>query len=325
MTSLSNARPVGAAPSHPLLGVACGAGAGALWGLVFLAPALVKDFDPLQLSIGRYLCYGLLAALMLAPRWRQVATSLSRSHWFTLSWLALTGNIVYYILLSSAVQLGGIAMTSLVIGFLPVAVTVIGSRDTGAAPFKALVPSLLLSGAGALCIGWEALAASNAAAPGSSGLGLVCAVGALASWTAFAVGNARALKRMHVVSGHDWSLLTGIVTGAQSLLLLPLALLLATTQHDAHQWVRFASVSLALALVASIAGNALWNRMSRLLPLTVVGQMILFETVFALVYGLAWERRLPSVYETLALIFVVSSVLACLAAHRSLPDKRELA
>lgn len=325
MTTISNARPAGAATSHPFLGVACGAGAGALWGLVFLAPALVRDFDPLQLSIGRYLCYGFLAALMLAPRWRQVSTSLSRSHWFTLSWLALAGNIVYYILLSSAVQLGGIAMTSLVIGFLPVAVTVIGSRDTGAAPFKALVPSLLLSGAGALCIGWEALATSNAAAPVASGLGLVCAVGALASWTAFAVGNARALKRVHGVSGHDWSLLTGIVTGAQSLLLLPLALFLATTHHDAHQWLRFALVSLTLALVASIAGNALWNRMSRLLPLTVVGQMILFETVFALVYGLAWERRLPSMFETLALVFVISSVLACLAAHRGLPEQGKFA
>lgn len=49
------------------VGVACGAGAGALWGLVFLAPELVRDFSPLQLSIGRYLCYGALAVLLLAP------------------------------------------------------------------------------------------------------------------------------------------------------------------------------------------------------------------------------------------------------------------
>ena len=38
--------------------------------------------------------------------------------------MALTGNTLYYILLSTAVQTGGIAMTSLVIGFLPVAVMV---------------------------------------------------------------------------------------------------------------------------------------------------------------------------------------------------------
>lgn len=39
-------------------------------------------------------------------------------------------------LLANAVQLGGIAMTSLVIGFLPVAVTIIGSRDPGAVPLR---------------------------------------------------------------------------------------------------------------------------------------------------------------------------------------------
>jgi hypothetical protein len=34
-----------------------------------------------------------------------------------LIWLAFTGNTLYYILLSTAVQTGGIAMTSLVTGF----------------------------------------------------------------------------------------------------------------------------------------------------------------------------------------------------------------
>lgn len=322
MTSISQTPRLDAAPPQHALGIACGAGAGALWGLVFLAPALVKDFHPLLLSVGRYLCYGFVAALLLVPRWRTLAAHLSRAHWLSLIWLALAGNIVYYVLLSSAVQIGGIAMTSLVIGFLPVAVTIIGSRDSGAVPFRALVPSLVLSAAGAVCIGWEALGASSSAqAPGSRWIGLGCAVGALVSWTAFAVGNARSLKRLRGVSGHDWNLLTGIVTGAQSLVLLPFALLLAGTHHTLDQWARFAWISLGLALIASIAGNALWNRMSRLLPLTLVGQMILFETLFALVYGLAWERRLPTLFEALALVFVVLSVWACLAAHRPSPQK----
>jgi hypothetical protein len=44
--------------------------------------------------------------------------------------------------------------------------------------------------------------------------------------------------------------------------------------------------------------------------------MILFETLFALIYGLLWERRLPTPAETAALAFVISSVLSCLAVHR---------
>ena len=75
-------------------------------------------------------------------------------------------------------------------------------------------------------------------------------------------------------------------------------------------------MSIGVAILASILGNALWNRMSRLLPLTLVGQMILFETLFALLYGFMWERRLPTMLEVAAFALVVASVLSCIAAHR---------
>src|SRR5690606_6611101 len=86
------------------LGVACGIGAGALWGLVFLAPELARDFNPLQLTVGRYLAYGLIAWALLAPRWKAVTARIGRRDWLNLFWLALTGNTLYYILLSGAVQ-----------------------------------------------------------------------------------------------------------------------------------------------------------------------------------------------------------------------------
>ena len=294
-----------------LIGIICGAGAGALWGLVFLAPELASAFSPLELTIGRYLAYGAISALLIAPRWRVLTARLGRREW-----LALAGNTIYYILLSSAVQMGGIAMTSLVIAFLPVAVTIIGSRDRSAVPLAKLAPSLLLCGAGAVCIGWQAivtLAASTSFAPL---IGLICAIGALISWTAFAVGNARWLTRLDGVSGHDWNLLTGIVTGMQSALLVPVALIIGTRAHGGLEWAQFAGVTIGVALLASIAGNALWNRMSRLLPLTLVGQMILFETLFALIYGFIWEQRGPTLLEALAFFLISASVISCVAAHR---------
>lgn len=300
-----------------LTGVACGMGAGALWGLVFLAPQLVSQFSPLLLTMGRYLCYGLIAVVLAAPRWRWLVAHVSGQQWRSLVWLALAGNTLYYLLLSSAVQTGGIAMTSLVIGFLPVAVAVIGSRDQGAVPLAKLLPSLLLCVAGTVCIGWQALAAPSAGAWMEQLIGLLCALGALVSWTAYAVGNARSLQRLGHLSAHDWNLLTGIVTGAQSVVLIPFALgLESATDHGLGQWARFGAVSLSVAVFASLWGNALWNRMSRLLPLTLVGQMILFETLFALVYGLLWEYRLPTSLEMAALACVVTSVVSCLNAHR---------
>lgn len=310
--AVSNAR-------NTIVGVGFGAAAGAVWGLVFLAPELAGDFGPLYLAAGRYLAYGLIAAALLMPRWRTLLHHLGRTEWIALAWLSLLGNTLYYILLSSAVQLAGIAVTSLVIGFIPVIVTLVGSRDASAPSLARLAPSLLLGFGAVACIGWQLLGNSHSAHGAGAGLmpliGLLCAVGALASWATFAVINSRWLVRLESMSAHDWSLLLGIVTGLQAVLLVPLALWLEPAGHDAAAWYRFLGVSVGVALLASVVGNAFWNSMSRLLPLTMIGQMILFETAFALLYGFLWETRLPTAAELLAMAFMGASVVTCLTAH----------
>lgn len=298
------------------LGVVCGIAAGALWGLVFVTPRIAEAFGPLQLAAGRYIAYGLFSLPLVLPHWRRYREVLGRSEWIALTWLSFLGNMLYYVLLAAAVQMGGVAMASLVIGFLPVAVTIIGSRDKGAVPLIQLLPSLLLSIAGIVCIGWESLGKASAGEFATQAMGLLCAFGALASWTTFAVGNSRWLSKLDGVSGHDWSLLIGIMTGAQALVVIPPALMLESIDQSAREWWLFAGVRTGVALLSSIIGNGLWNRMSRLLPLTMVGQMILFETLFALLYGFLWDRRLPTLLEGTAILFVLASVLTCLAAHR---------
>src|SRR5690606_13688033 len=202
-----------------------------------------------------------------------------------------------YVLLASAVQRGGVAMTSLVIGFLPMAVTLIGSRGHGAVPLRRLLPTLVLGLAAIVCVSWQALGAPSALPMGTRVTGFACALGALASWTAYAVVNSRWLARLHHVSAHDWSLLTGLVTGALALLLAVPAFAVPDDGHDSSQWLRFAGVSAGVAVFASILGNACSTRARRQLPLTMIGQMILFETLFALLYGFLWEARWLTVLE----------------------------
>lgn len=294
------------------LGIGSGLVAGALWGLVFLTPELTAGFTPIQLSAGRYLAYGVIAAALLAPSWKRVRSHIGWPEWRALAWLSLLGNTLYYVLLANAVRIGGVAMTSLIIGLLPIAVTTVGSLERHAVPFRRLVPSLLLSAAGTACIGWQTLAG-----PGhDSLLGLLCAAGALVCWTTYAIGNSHWLGRLHDVSPHEWSLLTGVVTGAQAVLLAIPAFVFAPGDHARTEWLYFAGVVSGVALLCSIVANAFWNRASRLLPLTMIGQMILFETLFALLYGFLWEQRLPTFWEMAAMLLVVASVLSCVHAHR---------
>lgn len=296
------------------LGIGAGVLAGALWGFVFLAPELASGFNALQLSAGRYLVYGLVAALLLAPSWRRVGAQLRRREWRTLIWLSLCGNIVYYLFLATAVRAGGVAMASLVIGLLPLAVTLAGRRERHAVELRRLLPSLLLGLAGLLCISWESLRA-----PGQGSLaGLACALGALASWTVYAVANSRTLARLDTISAHEWSLLVGVVTGAQALLLAGPAFLFADGGHGAADWLGFAGVVTAVAVFCSIIGNGLWNYASRALPLSLMGQMIVFETVFAALYGFLWEARWPTAAESAALVLLVGGVVSCASAHRKM-------
>jgi len=298
-------------------GIAFGAAAGAAWGFVFLAPELARAFTPTQLSAGRYLAYGLVALALIAPRWRTLAPRIDRAGWWALLRLSLLGNVVYYVLLANAVQLGGMAMTSLVIGFLPVAVTVIGSRGAGAVPLRRLALALALGVAGIVCVAWQAIGTPSDAPLATRVTGFVCALGALAAWTRYAVSNSRWLARLDHVSSHDWSLLTGLVTGGLAMLLaVPAFWGIGEARHTEAQWLGFVGVVVGMAVVASVLGNAFWNRASRLLPLTMIGQMILFETLFALLYGFWWEARWPTALEALAMVLVSASVLASVSAHR---------
>ena len=250
--------------------------------------------------------------MLVAPSWRRLLRTLGWREWRGLVWLSLTGNIVYYVLLASAVQTGGVAMTSMVIGLLPLVVTLVGSRDRHAVPLRKLMPSLLLSAGGLACISWQSLASPRHA----SLLGLLCALAALLSWTVYAVGNSRWLGRLRSVSAQEWNLLTGVVTGAAALLLAIPVALAAPGKHGGTAWLQFAGVVTGVALLCSVVGNGLWNQASRVLPLTMMGQMIVFEFLFALLYGYLWEQRLPTPAEAAATILLLAGVLACAAAHR---------
>ncbi len=78
------------ATSHTTqLGIGAGITAGAFWGLVFLAPELVPGFSALQLSAGRYLAYGIVAAILISRAWPRLRQRLSRADWRGLAWLSL--------------------------------------------------------------------------------------------------------------------------------------------------------------------------------------------------------------------------------------------
>ncbi|MGO4765026.1 DMT family transporter [Cupriavidus sp. 2KB_3] len=311
------------------IGVLCGLLAGAFWGMVFIAPKLLPAFSPWELAIGRYLAYGLVAFVAALPLMRRLAKKLTRGDCVALLRQAFTGNLLYYVLLAFGVQLAGVGPTSLIIGILPVSITIMGRRDHGAVPLSRLVWPLLVVAAGIACINVDLFAGGGSAHGTAAGAlarpawqklaGVACAAGALVCWTLYAVDNARYLQRHPHYSGNEWSALYGLSTGLVSVVLAGIGWLFAgevlTAPGSGRAWQWFWMVNAAVALGASLIGNNLWNIASRRLPLTLSGQMIVFETLFALAYGFVFDHRWPRPLELAAIALLIVGVAWSVRLH----------
>ena len=71
-----------------------------------------------------------------------------------------------------------------------------------------------------------------------------------------------------------------------------------------------------LAVVSSWLGYLAWNLCSRRLPVSLTGQMVVFETLFALLYGFIYSQRIPDLQETAAILLLLGGVLVTVHYHQ---------
>jgi drug/metabolite transporter (DMT)-like permease len=305
-------------------GVLCGLIAGAMWGMVFIVPELLPAFSPLELMVGRYTAYGAIAFGLMFARLPTLARRLERSDIGALLRHALTGNIIYYVLLALGVHMAGVAPTSLIIGMLPIAVTLMGHKDHGALPLRSLALPLLVAAAGIACINVDMFMQARAGHTDMTrmALGLLCAAGALLCWSWYAIDNARYLKRNPHFSSAEWSALYGLSSGVLALIIGVACFAVwheditgAQGVASGRDWTVFWITNTLLALGASVIGNHLWNVASRKVPVTLSGQLILFETLFALLYAFIYAHRLPRPWEIAAIVLLTAGVMWSVRVH----------
>ena len=67
----------------------------AIWGLIYIFPLILPEYDPVLIASARFAVYG-LACLALVPFQFEELKKLSRSDWFLAMRLAFFGSFVYY-------------------------------------------------------------------------------------------------------------------------------------------------------------------------------------------------------------------------------------
>ena len=298
--------------------------AGLVWGLVFVAPQMLPQYPAALQSFGRYLAFGLIA-LPLAWLDRVRISQLSRADWIEAAKLSLIGNIVYYLFLASAIQRAGGPLPTVIIGTLPVVIAVAsnlrdGQRD-GRLPWNKLLPPLALIVAGIALVNHTELSqlrARHDADLGAYALGALLALGAVACWTWYPIRNADWLRAHAERSPSTWATAQGIAT-------LPMAAVgfaafwawsSASGQAFAMPFgptpTLYLTLMLAIGLLASWLGTLCWNEASQRLPTTLVGQLIVFETLSALAYAFVWRGQWPEPATALGIALLVVGVIGAL-------------
>ncbi len=304
-----------------LTGILAGLAAGALWGLVFVAPRMVAGFAGIDLTAGRFVVYGVVSVAVLAMSMRRARRPTWRQAWGAL-WLSVLGFTGYYWILVMAIRDAGTEMPALIVGTIPIWVMLLGKPQ--ALRWAALVPGLALTLAGIYFMAKGSLAHAgqapeaikNAAKTSIYWRGISLAVAAMASWTAFSLLNAAWLRKHPDVSATDWANWLGVATGLGGVLLAvglgtPLPQLMA--QPD---WPLFALVVLAIGFGSSWLATILWNLASQRLSASLCGQLIVSETLFALFYSFLWDHRWPSSWQWGAVALFTIGIVASIRAHK---------
>ncbi len=324
-----------------LAGVLAGLAAGALWGLVFVVPLWLPDWPPVDLAAGRLVAYGAVAVGIMAAtglarlRVRLTERAGVREHragprralhpdlrqFASAMGLAVLGFWGYYTLLVLALRDAGPEVPSLIIGTIPLWVMVLGKP--GHLRWRAVLPGLALTAAGLATMvlatgGGEAPPAAGeaGAAPGAFWRGVALAAVSMASWTAFAILNARWLRQHPGVATTDWANWLGVATGLGALGLW------AVAGSPLADIAARPGLGLYLALcVGTGFGSAwlatvLWNIASRRLSASLCGQLIVSETLFALLYAFLLEGRWPTSAQGVACILFTLGILASVRAQR---------
>lgn len=304
-----------------LVGVAFALAAGLMWGLVFVGPVLLPDYPPLLLSFGRYLSFGLI---VLIPAWfdRRQLLLLTRPDWLEALKLSTVGNLIYYLCLASAIQMAGVPLPTMIIGTLPVVISIsanlLNHQRDGRLPWMKLLPAIVLIIGGIVCVNQvEISAQSNGLHSDLSRytLGSLLAIVAVVCWTWYPIRNANWLRDHPGRHPRVWATAQGLAT-------LPLALagyliywgwttvsVGAIAMPFGPRPMAFISLMLIIGLFASWLGTLCWNEASQRLPTALVGQLIVFETLSALAYAYLLKGKWPELLALTGIGLVLAGVI----------------
>lgn len=300
-----------------------------VWGLIFPIPVLLGAFNPVEVALGRYFFLGLISFVIASYRWKHIKKSFTIDMIKKALVLGLVGNVIYYIAIVSGLRFSHPAVVALILGISPIGIGLLGNIRQRDIELKNLFIPFSLTLLGLICVNIPALTTAHLSGSLSSYIfGILAAFIALGIWCWFAVYNAQFLKSNPQVSSSDWSTLIGITTFAWVLIVF--TFLYPFIYFDEYfslnpEMMNFYLGCGLLGVFCSWLGSYLWNKTTCFLPITLAGQMLIFETLFGISFIYIIEHKFPSYWEMVGILAMLSGTWVALQQFRKIPTHTQTA
>ncbi len=295
-------------------GIIFALGACVIWGLIFVIPQFMTGFTPIEITLGRYFFYGLISSLVFFKKLSQESCRYSEHIWGKALKFSLASTLLYYIFLILALRYSSSTICALILGISPLTIAFYGNWKTREISFKHLIIPSILIVVGLVMVNIPHFETTSS--PLFYCLGLFFTLFSLSSWTWYVVANSKFLKNHPQICSSDWATMIGVATMSWVLLLTVVLSLFCNTQFQIDKFLthtpeleRYIIGSSILGLLCSWVGAFLWNKATFYLPVSLAGQLTIFETIFGVIYLLILAGTLPSLLEGAGIVLMFLAIL----------------
>lgn len=293
-------------------GIMAGVLAGVFWGTPFLVPMVLANFSGLEITFGRFLFFGLISLYSL-PKLIKILQSLTIREIIRVIILSATGFWLYSLILFIGVRESNGIIASLIIGSLPVTVTLFSRPNFNRSLIIGLI--LIVFGLACLLLYPLILGANLATLHNISLRGIIYLLIALVMWSWFAIANSRFMATHSHIRSLDYSSLIGVIS---LIFIIPIFMWQEhlTTLLFHPEFIKFILWSMVLGFGASWLANIFWAYSAKNCPPSIGGALIISETVFGLLYSFIFEQRLPHLNEFVAIVALICGVILVIRSQR---------
>jgi drug/metabolite transporter (DMT)-like permease len=292
-----------------------------VWGIVFIIPLILYEFSSIEISAGRFGFYGMVSLALLARDKFLGGGDYKKSTWLSASYFSFLW-IFGFTLLVLSTRYSSAAMCALIFGIGPITIAFYGNWLRKEQSFRSLaIPSAFIL-LGLFLTNCPKLIEHET--PQNYLLGILFGFLALACWSQYAVANAVYLKNNPDIAPASWATLMGITAfGWMTALYVVYWYFFGSPviiETFKEHWIPFVIGCLFLGFATSWLGSYFWNRACLLLPVSLAGQLSVFETIFGIAFVCLMEGNFPLPIESFGIAMLLMGVL--LGVQRLSPPEK---